>query len=54
VRELLAGFPLMPASVLAERVGWAGSRSWFRKRVAGLRMEYAPRDPAGRIEYRAR
>jgi hypothetical protein len=42
----------MPASVLAERVGWAGSRSWFRKRVAGLRVEYAPRDPADRLEYR--
>lgn len=52
VRELLAEFPLMPASLLAERVGWAGSRSWFRKRVAGLRVEYAPRDPADRLEYR--
>ena len=52
VRELLAEFPLIPASVLAERVGWGGSRSWFRKRVAVLRVEYAPRDPADRLEYR--
>jgi transposase len=52
VRELLAEFPLMPASVLAERTGWGGSRSWFRKRVAVLRVEYAPRDPADRLEYR--
>ena len=52
VRELLAEFPRIPASVLAERVGWHGSRSWFRKRVAGLRVEYAPRDPADRLEYR--
>jgi len=52
VRELLAEFPLMPASVLAERTGWGGSRSWFRKRVASLRVEYAPRDPADRLEYR--
>lgn len=52
VRELLAEFPRIPASVLAERVGWHGSGSWFRKRVAGLRVEYAPRDPADRLEYR--
>jgi len=52
VRELLAEFPLIPASVLAERVSWHGSRSWFRKRVAGVRVEYAPRDPADRLEYR--
>lgn len=52
VRGLLAQFPTMPASVVAERVGWDGSPSWFRKRVAAVRVEYAPRDPADRIEYR--
>ena len=41
----------MPASVIAERVGWAGSASWFRKRVALLRPEYAPRDPADRLPH---
>lgn len=51
VRSLLGEFPSMPASVLAERVGWAGSASWFRKRVALLRPEYAPKDPAGRLEH---
>jgi hypothetical protein len=30
----------MPASVIAERVGWFGSASWFWKRVALLRPEY--------------
>lgn len=31
VRSLLAEFPPMPASVIAERLGWEGSASWFRK-----------------------
>ena len=52
VRRLLAEFPAMPATVLAERVGWTGSPSWFRKRVALLRPEYAPKDPADRLSYR--
>jgi hypothetical protein len=52
VRQLLAEFPAMPASVLAERVGWLGSPSWFRKKVARLRVEYAPKDPADRLSHR--
>ena len=52
VRRLLAEFPAMPASVIAERVGWPGSASWFRKKVAALRVEYVPKDPADRIAYR--
>lgn len=51
VRVLLGEFPTMPATVLAERVGWSGSASWFRKRVALLRPEHAPKDPADRLEY---
>jgi hypothetical protein len=51
VRALLVQFPSMPASVIAERVGWAGSASWFRKRVALLRPEYAPKDPADRLTH---
>lgn len=51
VRALLKEFPSMPTSVIAERVGWQGSASWFRKKVAGLRTEYAPKDPADRISY---
>lgn len=51
VRALLVQFPSMPASVIAERVGWVGSASWFRKRVAVLRPEYAPKDPADRLAH---
>ncbi len=51
VRQLLAATPSMPATVLAERVGWRGSRSWFRENVAVIRADYAPCDPADRIVY---
>ena len=51
VSELLRECPSMPASVLAERVGWKGSASWFRKRVAPLRVGWARVDPADRLEY---
>jgi hypothetical protein len=37
VRALLADAPFMPATVLAERVGWDGSPSWFREQVRGVR-----------------
>lgn len=53
VRDLLREFPVMPASVVAERVGWTGSASCVRKRIALVRVECAPRDPADRIDYQA-
>jgi hypothetical protein len=31
----------MPAATIAERVGWAGSPSLFRAKVAGIRPDYA-------------
>lgn len=49
VRQLLAETPSMPATVLAERVGWSGSATWFRQNVALIRPDYAPTDPADRI-----
>ncbi|MBG6107403.1 DDE-type integrase/transposase/recombinase [Frigoribacterium sp. CG_9.8] len=49
VRALLAVTPTMPASTLAERVGWLGSASVFRDKVAGVRPEYVPPDPADRL-----
>ena len=51
VRQLLSQTPLMPATVLAERVGWSGSGSWFRQNIAAIRPDYAPKDPADRIVY---
>ncbi len=51
VRGLLAATPSMPATVLAERVGWTGSATWFRQNVALIRPDYAPTDPADRIVY---
>jgi transposase len=49
VRELLVKTPTMPAATLAERVGWSGSASLFRAKVAAIRPEYAPPDPADRL-----
>lgn len=49
VRTLLAEHPEMPATVLAERVGWSGSASWFRENVARLRPEQRRPDPADRL-----
>jgi hypothetical protein len=51
VRQLLEATPSMPATVLAERVGWSGSATWFRQNVARIRPDYAPTDPADRIVY---
>jgi transposase len=51
IRALLAEFPDMPATVIAERVGWSRSASVFRDRVAQLRPLFAPPDPASRTTY---
>ena len=53
VRVLLTDTPDMPATVIAERVGWTGSSSWFRDNVARIRPEYQPLDPADRIVWEA-
>lgn len=49
VRVLLAATPTMPAATAAERVGWSGSPSLFRAKVAELRPEYRVPDPADRL-----
>ena len=49
VRALLVDAPDMPATVLAERVGWPGSIRWFSENVKRLRPEQRPVDPADRI-----
>ena len=37
VRQLLTRHPEMPATVIAERVGWTGSITWFRDNVRRCR-----------------
>ena len=51
VRALLAEEPEMPATVLAERVGWTGSITWFRQNVKRLRPDYRRVDPADRLSW---
>lgn len=53
VRALLAEHPQMPATVLAERVGWEGSVRWFRDNVRRLWPEHRPVDPADRLSWAA-
>jgi transposase len=53
IRELLAAFPGMPATVIAERVGWPYSIRTLSGRVAELRPAYLPPDPASRTVYAA-
>ena len=49
VRQLLATTPDMPATVIAERVGWTGSITWSRDNVRRLRPEHRPVDPSDRL-----
>ena len=51
IRELLAEVPTMPATVVAERIGWDRSIRVLRERVAELRPVYLPPDPASRTAY---
>ena len=51
IRELLKVYPRMPATVIAERIGWTRSIRALSGRVAELRPAYLPPDPAGRTSY---
>jgi transposase len=51
IRELLAAYPAMPATVIAERIGWDRSIRVLSGRVAELRPAYLPPDPASRTSY---
>lgn len=53
IRELLQAFPWMPATVIAERIGWDRSIRVLSARVAELRPVYLPPDPASRTAYAA-
>jgi transposase len=49
VRKLLKEFPRMPATVIAERIGWEHSITILKDRLKVIRPEYAGIDPADRI-----
>lgn len=51
IRELLAAVPTMPATVIAERIGWTRSIRTLSGRVSQLRPAYLPPDPASRTTY---
>jgi len=53
IRELLAAYPQMPSTVIAERIGWPYSIRTLSGKVAELRPLYLPPDPAGRTVYLA-
>jgi transposase len=51
IRELLQIDARMPATVIAERVGWTRGITVLKERVAELRPVYLPPDPASRTSY---
>ena len=51
VDDLLAERPTMPATVIAERIGWSRGMTVLNARVRELRPVYLPPDPAGRMVY---
>ena len=48
---MLQSYPRMPATVIAERIGWTRSIRVLSARVAELRPVYLPPDPASRTAY---
>jgi transposase len=53
IRELLSVWPRMPATVIAERIGWTRGLTVLKERVRELRPVYLPADPASRTAYQA-
>lgn len=53
IRELLKAYPTMPATVIAERIGWDRGITVLKERVGELRPAYLPVDPASRTSYAA-
>ncbi len=51
VRALLAQFPRMPATVIAERIGWGHSLTVLKDRIRQIRPEYLGIDPVDRVVY---
>ena len=53
IREQLQLDARMPATVIAERIGWTRGITVLKERVAELRPAYLPPDPASRTTYEA-
>jgi transposase len=53
IRELLRAWPTMPATVIAERIGWTRGLTVLKDRVRELRPVYLPPDPTSRTAYQA-
>jgi transposase len=51
IRELLKSTPTMPATVIAERIGWERGITILKERVRELRPAYLPVDPVSRTVY---
>jgi transposase len=51
IRELLREYPTMPATVIAERIGWTRGMTVLTARVGELRPVYLPPDPSSRTAY---
>ncbi|WP_189135569.1 IS21 family transposase [Wenjunlia tyrosinilytica] len=51
IRELLGQWPQMPATVIAERIGWTRGLTVLKNRVRELRPAYQPVDPVSRTVY---
>jgi transposase len=51
IRELLKDYPMMPATVIAERIGWTRGMTVLTARVRELRPVYLPPDPTSRTVY---
>jgi len=52
IRAQLALDPRMPATVIAQRIGWTNSMTILKDRVRVIRPEYVGIDPADRVVYR--
>src|SRR5664279_3032722 len=51
IRELLRDYPMMPATVIGERIGWSRGMTVLSERVRELRPVYLPPDPSSRTAY---
>lgn len=52
VRALLVEFPRMPATVIAQRIGWAHSMTTLKNKLRQIRPEYVGIEPVDRVVYR--